>query len=118
MTGFRGRPDRYRVKVASEETFDVVVSGTPRAPVLNVHGELDFATAIVLTRAVNEIMDRGVPTLALDLTGVSFIDSSGMSALVRANLRSQALGTRLTIRGAMGNARRAIDACGLGSLVI
>ena len=84
------------------DDFRIVSAGEPHAPVLEVHGEIDVATAPQLTTAISEIVDRGVPWLLVDLAAVSFIDSSGMSALVRADLKAKALGTHLRIRNATG----------------
>jgi anti-sigma B factor antagonist len=97
--------------------FDIVTSGPRWAPVLEVRGELDIATAPELTRAVRAVFDQGTPRLIIDLTNCTFIDSSGMSKLVQAHLTGKALGTKITIRGAIGNARRALEVCGLITLL-
>jgi anti-anti-sigma factor len=103
--------------MTSARAFEIVVSGESWAPILDVHGELDIATASELTRVVGEVFDRGTPRLIIDLTHCTFIDSSGMGKLVRANLTAKAAGTKLSIRGAMGNARRALEICGLIGLL-
>jgi anti-anti-sigma factor len=103
--------------VTSAHAFRIEARGEPHAPVLEVHGEIDVASAPLLIQAINDVIDRGVPRLLVDLAAVSFIDSSGMSALVRADLKAKALGTRLHIRNATGNARRSIELCGLNALL-
>ena len=103
--------------MTSVHEFRIVAGGEPHAPVLEVHGEIDVATAAQLTQAIGEVLDRGVPRLLVDLAAVSFIDSSGMSALVRADLKAKALGTQMRIGNAAGNARRSIELCGLSSLL-
>jgi anti-sigma B factor antagonist len=108
---------RYRPFVTSTHDFEIVAGGEPHAPVLEVRGEIDVASAAQLTSAISDVIDRGVPRLRVDLSGVTFIDSSGMSALVRADLKSKALGTQLSLVGATGNARRSIELCGLTALL-
>jgi anti-anti-sigma factor len=97
--------------------FEIVTSGPRWAPVLEVHGELDIDTAPELTRAVRAVFDQGTPRLIIDLTNCTFIDSQGMGKLVQAHLTGKALGTRLSIRGAIGSARRALEICGLITLL-
>jgi anti-anti-sigma factor len=103
--------------VTAARPFEIVAGGPRWAPVIEVHGELDIATAPELTRAVREAFDRGAPRLVIDLTGCTFIDSTGMSKLVQAHLTGKALGTKLSLRGAMGISRRALEACGLITLL-
>ncbi len=52
----------------------------------------------------------GVPAV-VDLTACRFIDSSAMGVLVR----SATAGPRLSVRGAAGQVRRALDLAGIGS---
>lgn len=54
------------------------------ALVLRVSGELDLSTAPVLDAAVSEAREeRGLPVV-LDLSGVSFVDSTGIRSLIGA----------------------------------
>jgi anti-anti-sigma factor len=52
--------------------------------VLVLSGELDLATTDQLSRAVRDALRTGSRKLVLDLSGVRFIDSSGISALLNA----------------------------------
>jgi anti-sigma B factor antagonist len=53
------------------------------ALVLKVTGELDLASAGELEARVNELRPMSAP-LAIDVSGVVFVDSSGLRALTRA----------------------------------
>ncbi|MBZ5738201.1 STAS domain-containing protein [Nocardioides mangrovi] len=67
---------------ANEHPLSVVVSREPTGvPVVVVAGELDIASVDAL-RAV--LLDPGLPSpdLVIDLRGVTFIDSMGLSSLV------------------------------------
>ena len=50
--------------------------------VLAVAGELDLATEPGLRERVREMNPDGPLKVALDLTGVGFVDSSGLGAIV------------------------------------
>jgi len=50
---------------------------------LTVTGEIDLGNAEILYKALTEALAQGAPVIA-DLSGVGFIDSRGLGALVRA----------------------------------
>ncbi|WP_194815536.1 STAS domain-containing protein [Nocardia sp. XZ_19_385] len=59
------------------------------ATVLTVAGEVDLATAPALETAIEGVLaDKAAPVLIIDLTGVSFLASAGMAALVAAHQRA------------------------------
>lgn len=51
---------------------------------LQVAGEVDSLSAPVLDEAVDRLLAERAGTLVLDLTGVSFLASSGLAVLIRA----------------------------------
>jgi len=54
---------------------------------LRVEGRLDLVTARELRSAINEVVAHGSAHVVIDLAGVTFVDSSGLGALV-AGLKS------------------------------
>jgi len=54
------------------------------APLLWVSGEIDLATSDRLTSAISAAATAGTRRLVLDLSGATFIDSSGVRALITA----------------------------------
>lgn len=50
--------------------------------VLAVDGRLTMASAGRLTEAIGQSVGLGAPYLVVDLTGTTFVDSSGLGALV------------------------------------
>ena len=54
----------------------------PRGHVVSVHGELVGRDARVLSNAVEDVLDHGAPTVIVDLTDSSFLDSTGVAALI------------------------------------
>jgi anti-sigma B factor antagonist len=63
--------------------FDVQSRRIPGAAVVAAEGELDLATAPVLLEEALRLISRGHDRLVIDLSAVSFLDSSGINALVR-----------------------------------
>ena len=53
--------------------------------VMVLDGELDIASAQILEDAVSEACSAGAAELVLDMTGVEFMDSTGLRALIRCN---------------------------------
>ena len=67
------------------------------ADVVAVRGELDMATAITLAGCLNEVlMDASGPVI-VDLSGLRFMDSTGMSVLLNAHRRLARQGRSLTL---------------------
>ena len=56
--------------------------GTDRY-VITVSGEVDLATSPELDVAIIAAIDSGISSVAIDLTAVSFMDSSGLGVIVR-----------------------------------
>lgn len=50
--------------------------------VVTLHGELDLATRPVITHVLQPLVAQRCPRLVLDLSGVTFVDGSGLSALL------------------------------------
>jgi anti-sigma B factor antagonist len=68
-----------------------------RTHVVAVTGELDLYSAEQLQRALAELIDKGAQGVVLDLMGVSFIDSAGLSVLISAAKAIRSLGGRLIV---------------------
>jgi anti-sigma B factor antagonist len=87
VVDFFGAPP-FAVTTASYETETRVV----------VRGEVDVASANTLRRALTAAEEaEGENPIVLDLTGVTFMDSSGLRALIEHVLISSADGDRLRI---------------------
>jgi anti-sigma B factor antagonist len=82
--------------------------------VLRLHGELDLVSADGVRQALLALAGS---TVVADLSALEFIDSSGLSTLVRARRSIETGGNRLVIRGARGATRRAFEAAGLADVL-
>ena len=58
--------------------------GTTRRPVIVARGEIDVATSPLLRSELASVLAQGPDEVTLDLSGVSFVDSSGLGVLVGA----------------------------------
>jgi len=79
---------------------------------VRVRGEIDIDSVGAMVRELRAAEAGDAPSIVLDLSAVSFLDSSGVSALVRGALRSQADGDRLRVVTSPA-VDRVIDLCGL-----
>jgi anti-sigma B factor antagonist len=65
--------------------------------VLAVSGEVDVHTGPALRDRIADALDSGRPRLVVDLSGVDFLDSTGLGVLVAGLNRSQELGGTLSL---------------------
>lgn len=76
---------------------------------IEVLGELDIASAPKLERELSALIAEPGPELALDLRGVTFIDSSGLRAVLVGNREAAAAGRRLVVIPGDGQVQRVIE---------
>jgi anti-anti-sigma factor len=80
---------------------------------LSLEGELDMATAAALEERLSDLEDHGSRHLVLDLTGLSFIDSTGLRVLLQATARAHDRGHELILRPARGTVQRVFEITGV-----
>lgn len=98
--------------------MEVLTRTNGRELTLAVKGELDHHGARDAMRQIEYALDAALPlTLVLDLSGVSFMDSSGIAVVLRAHRRMATLGGSVRIVGVPPQARRVFDAAGVPRLV-
>ena len=90
------------------------VDVTTGNPLIAFAGEIDMATSDRFASALQPWVEAGGP-VTVDLSGVSFMDSTGISALVRV---AKALGDRgcIVIHGAHGSVQKVFEITGLDSV--
>ena len=64
---------------------------------LALTGELDLSTVEQVEEELRKIEDGGAQTVVLDLTSLSFLDSTGLRTIVTADQRARKSGRRLAI---------------------
>lgn len=86
--------------------------------VVAVSGDLDVLTAPQLRDRLIEIVERGDRQLLVDLRPTTFVDSSGLSALVTGVKRLRSLGGDIGLVCPPGNVRRLIEISALDQVFI
>jgi anti-sigma B factor antagonist len=75
-------PDQSRRFRSGLFSLESALDGETRT--LRLHGELDLATAGTLQEALEEAFDENGSLLVLDLSALTFIDSTGIALLIGA----------------------------------
>ena len=80
-----------------QSNFDVEVRDADQAVVIGVTGELDLASSPGLEQELEQRMSAGTQLLIVDLRQLEFMDSTGLSVLVRAHQRATESGQRFAV---------------------
>ncbi|WP_248965052.1 STAS domain-containing protein [Sphaerisporangium perillae] len=84
------------------------------AVVVQIQGELDYRSALVLRDELARAWEiLGISAVILDMGAVTFCDSVGLSELIAALRRSKATGHVLMISGVQGTLLRVLTITGL-----
>ena len=119
MGGKTGYPVSWYTNDKEEGNFmEIEAKSADRNLLLEMKGELDHHGARNALRELELSIDAALPKkLVLDLAGVTFMDSSGIALILRAQQRMQLLDGSLLVRNVPQQARRVLDAAGIGRLV-
>ncbi|MCX5215916.1 STAS domain-containing protein [Kitasatospora sp. NBC_00240] len=81
----------------TDPSFTTAVHGTTAGPIVQAAGELDLDAAPILDTALHRALaaDPSADRLVIDLAGVTFCDSSGLGALLRARIATEQAGLTL-----------------------
>ena len=101
-----------RGPVGTSEALTTRIDARNGVTTIALSGELDLATVSILNDQLSALERDGCAAVLLDLRELSFIDSSGLSALVRAYKRAGANGHRFLLVGASPFARRLCEMTG------
>jgi len=93
--------------------FSVTVERDTRGVRVRVVGELDLASVPELNSVLETLKDDGYGRLLLDLDGVEFIDSSGLSAIIHAHDSADRSGHPLTIRCSAPQVQKLFELTGM-----
>lgn len=85
---------------------------------LEICGELDHHGAKDTLREMELAIDAALPLrLVLDMSGITFMDSSGIAVILRAQQRMQLMDGSLLVCNVPAQAKRVLDAAGISRLV-
>jgi anti-sigma B factor antagonist len=83
------------------------------SPVLAVTGEIDLSSAARFARELATLLDDESNTVRVDMSAVTFIDSSGVRELLAAQREADATGTRLVLANPSAACRRVLEISGV-----
>ena len=99
---------------AGSTPFDLSVAEEPDTVVITVSGELDLATAPELREACTNAVRSSAGTVRIDVGGLTFLDSSGLSVLVETHRELEGRSASLVLHHVTDRTRRVLDVAGLG----
>jgi anti-anti-sigma factor len=103
--------------VAGPPTLEVAVVPDQGEVTLQLQGALDVSTVTVLDDCLAHL-DPTARRIVLDLSRVSFIDSTGVGALVRARRESDVGFRTLSVRNPSDRVRFVLEVAGVADLLI
>jgi len=86
--------------------------------VVRLQGELDMATTPALFRSLDTVMDTRPQTLALDLSELTFVDSSGLRVLITSSRRAGGQGCSFVLRSPQRAVLKALRLTGMDRLMV
>jgi anti-sigma B factor antagonist len=97
-------------------TLELSVSDEGGETVLAAAGELDVHTAPELRERLSELIGTGSKTILIELSGVTFVDSTALSVLVSALKRLRQADGDLQLSSPTASVRRVFEITGLTRL--
>jgi len=85
--------------------------------IVALSGELDLATADVVEAELERVEASDAAAIVLDLSGLTFMDSTGVRLLIQAHARSRADANRLTLRRGPAAVQRVMELSGVDVLL-
>ena len=99
------------------ELLRIMIEAEHGRTVCRITGDLDAASAARLRAVLGEQLDEGADAV-VDVSGVGFIDSSGLGVLVGALKRFSAAGQQLSLRAPTPSLRRVLEMTGLADAFV
>ena len=98
--------------------MEINAKSVDRNLLLELSGEIDHHSARNAMQEMELAVEAALPNkLVLDMTGVTFMDSSGIALILRAQQRMRLLDGSLLVCHVPEQAKRVLDAAGIGRLV-
>lgn len=96
----------------------IITHDDGRCLTLRLVGELDHAAAQTVMPGIEDAVEEYLPRrCVLDLTGVSFMDSSGIAVILKTDRLLRQTGGVLALSGVPGQVRRVLDVAGLTKII-
>jgi anti-anti-sigma factor len=102
-----------RLGVSVQSQFRVDVRNEGRAAVVVVSGELDLASGPELEQVIERVRGTATELLVIDLRELDFMDSTGLSIIVKAHQRFVEDGRRIGLVRGTAQVQRLLDLTGV-----
>jgi anti-sigma B factor antagonist len=100
-------------------SFDCTLEQLGKLIVVTPEGEIDMTNAAVLREVLRSVVDRkSGGRIAVEMRGVTFLDSSGIGMLVAARRAAAAKGIELTLTEPNPIVRMTLDVANLTDLLV
>lgn len=96
--------------------LDVKVRKLEDKAVVTVSGEIDVYTSPVLQERLVEVLREGSPNIVLDLSAVTFLDSTGLGVLITGLKRCRSADGDLVLVTAQPNVLKVLEITGLNDV--
>jgi anti-sigma B factor antagonist len=124
---FRGRRRRHEAGEAKSDLeraspagggarLRLEVSEGPGSARIALYGEFDIASARNASRALQELLSRGLDAVVVDLSGLDFMDSTGVQFLVDGRDTALARGVKLSLVPGADPVQRVLTVSGVAAL--
>jgi anti-sigma B factor antagonist len=97
-----------------ESEFQVEVQSGAGGTVLALSGELDLVSSAALEAELERVNASAPELVIVDLRKLEFIDSTGLSTLVKADQRAQDAGSRFAVVNGPPQVQRLLSLTGIG----
>ena len=115
----KGQPAEAVLEGARDSAFAwSIPDAVADRAVLSFSGEIDYAVAARFREALIDLAEAGVAHLDLDLEGVTFLDSRGLSVLLAARQRALRQGGSLQVVATSPQVLRVLRLTGLHHLLL
>jgi anti-sigma B factor antagonist len=96
--------------------LDVTVRKVDGTAVVAVAGEIDVYTSPLLQERLVEVLRDGFPSIVLDLSAVTFLDSTGLGVLITGLKRCRSAEGDLVLVTAQPNVLKVLEITGLNDV--
>jgi anti-sigma B factor antagonist len=103
--------------VSSEPSPLEIVDQADGSATTRLSGDLDIVTSDEVRRDLTGLLDAGHLALALDLSDVGFVDSSGLGVLVAIHRHAESSGGSFVVRSVPPQVQRLFEITRLGDLL-
>jgi anti-anti-sigma factor len=97
-------------------TISLQIEHSGGGAVVSVGGDLEFGTVASLRTALIDLSQQGCDPLVVDLAGLEFIDSTGLSLLIQAKQRFESEGRYFALRRPSHRVLRVLETSGIADL--